>query len=151
MSEGRLLVLLWPETFDLHLQLPYHSSSTAPVSTHDVRLPKESNVGDLLDALLQQLPAEKRPRELRLLEIFNGKIYQVGRHKQLRASFASFVWHREQGTGTIACVSEAKCCSSSAPKCCACWRSSMARSTRCGALFVCLKASMVIPCALVRQ
>ena len=34
-------------------------------------------MGDLLDALLQQLPAEKRPKQLRLLEIFNGKIYQV--------------------------------------------------------------------------
>ena len=34
-------------------------------------------MGDLLDALMQQLPADKRPKELRLLEIFNGKIYQV--------------------------------------------------------------------------
>ena len=59
------------------VQVPYHGSSTAPVSTHDVRLPKESTVGDLLDALMQQLPAEKRPKQLRLLEIFNGKIYQV--------------------------------------------------------------------------
>ena len=59
------------------MQVPYHGSSTAPVSTHDVRLPKESTVGDLLDALMQQLPADKRPKQLRLLEIFNGKIYQV--------------------------------------------------------------------------
>lgn len=59
------------------VQVPYHGSSTALVSTHDVRLPKESTVGDLLDALMQQLPAEKRPKQLRLLEIFNGKIYQV--------------------------------------------------------------------------
>jgi hypothetical protein len=59
------------------LQVPYHATSTAPLSTHDVRLPKESTVGDLLDALMQQLPADKRPKELRLLEIFNGKIYQV--------------------------------------------------------------------------
>lgn len=59
------------------VQVPYHGSSTASVSTHDVRLPKESTVGDLLDALMQQLPADKRPKQLRLLEIFNGKIYQV--------------------------------------------------------------------------
>lgn len=58
-------------------QVPYHATSTAPLSTHDVRLPKESTVGDLLAALMQQLPADKRPKELRLLEIFNGKIYQV--------------------------------------------------------------------------
>ena len=59
------------------LQLPYHGANTALVSTHDVRLPKDSTVGDLLEAFMQQLPAEKRPRELRLLEIFNCKIYQA--------------------------------------------------------------------------
>ena len=59
------------------VQLPYHGPNTALVSTHDVRLPKESTVGDLLDAVMQQLPADKRPKDLRLLEIFNGKIYQV--------------------------------------------------------------------------
>lgn len=42
-----------------------------------MRLPKDSTVGDLLEAFMQQLPAEKRPRQLRLLEIFNCKIYQV--------------------------------------------------------------------------
>ena len=66
------------------LQLPYHGANTALVSTHDVRLPKDSTVGDLLEAFMQQLPAEKRPRQLRLLEIFNCKIYQ--------ARLASVIW-----------------------------------------------------------
>ena len=66
------------------LQLPYHGANTALVSTHDVRLPKDSTVGDLLEAFMHQLPAEKRPRELRLLEIFNCKIYQ--------ARLASAIW-----------------------------------------------------------
>ena len=36
-------------------QVPYHATSTASLSPHDVRLPEESTVGDLLDALMQQL------------------------------------------------------------------------------------------------
>lgn len=44
---------------------------------HEVRLPKDSTVGDVLEALRQQLPEETRPRELRMLEVFYSKIYKV--------------------------------------------------------------------------
>ena len=78
-------------------QVPYHATSTAPLSTHDVRLPKESTVGDLLDALMQQLPADKRPKELRLLEIFNGKIYQASALFNLEDPSYREQLHPEQG------------------------------------------------------
>ncbi len=35
--------------------MPYNARSTAPLSMRDVRLLRESAVGDLLDALMQQL------------------------------------------------------------------------------------------------
>jgi ubiquitin carboxyl-terminal hydrolase 7 len=44
---------------------------------HDVRLPKDSTVADVLEAVRQQLPEGNRPSELRLLEVFYAKIYKV--------------------------------------------------------------------------
>ena len=53
-------------------------------------------MGDLLDALMQQLPADKRPKELRLLEIFNGKIYQVSARFNLQDPSYREQLHPEQ-------------------------------------------------------
>ena len=58
-------------------QVQYHGENTEVVSTHDVRLPKDSSVGDVLEALRMQLPEDKRPAALRLLEVFYSKIYKV--------------------------------------------------------------------------
>lgn len=62
------------------MQVNYHGESTEQVSTHDVRLPKDSNVADVLQALRLQLPEDKRPTALRLLEVFYSKIYKVRPH-----------------------------------------------------------------------
>ncbi len=47
------------------------------MSQHDVRVPKDDTVGDVLEALRKQLPEDKRPAALRLLEVFYSKIYKV--------------------------------------------------------------------------
>ncbi len=57
--------------------MSYHGDNTELVSQHEVRLPKDSCVTDVLDALSQQLPEDKRPAALRLLEVFYSKIYKV--------------------------------------------------------------------------
>ncbi len=59
------------------MQVSYHGENTELVSTHDVRLPKDSGVADVLEALRMQLPEDKRPAALRLLEVFYSKIYKV--------------------------------------------------------------------------
>ncbi|CAL8466972.1 g6508 [Coccomyxa elongata] len=59
------------------LKVSYHGGNTELVSTHDVRLPKDSSVADVLEALRMQLPEDKRPAALRLLEVFYSKIYKV--------------------------------------------------------------------------
>lgn len=59
------------------MQVSYHGENTELVSTHDVRLPKDSSVADVLEALRMQLPEDKRPAALRLLEVFYSKIYKV--------------------------------------------------------------------------
>ena len=59
------------------MQVSYHGENTELVSTHDVRLPKDSSVADVLEALRMQLPKDKRPAALRLLEVFYSKIYKV--------------------------------------------------------------------------
>ena len=55
-------------------------------------------MGDLLDAVMQQLPADKRPKDLRLLEIFNGKIYQASIAGTTPCQSASILPVREQMT-----------------------------------------------------
>ncbi|EIE26652.1 cysteine proteinase [Coccomyxa subellipsoidea C-169] len=59
------------------LKVQYHGERTEPVSQHDVRVPKDDTVGDVLEALRKQLPEDKRPAALRLLEVFYSKIYKV--------------------------------------------------------------------------
>lgn len=61
----------------LPAQVSYHGENTELVSQHEVRLPKDSCVVDVLDALSRQLPEAKRPAALRLLEVFYSKIYKV--------------------------------------------------------------------------
>lgn len=58
-------------------QVNYHGEKTEQVSSHNVRLPKDSSVADVLEALRMQLPEDKRPAALRLLEVFYSKIYKV--------------------------------------------------------------------------
>jgi hypothetical protein len=58
-------------------QVYYHGPSGEQVSTHEVRLPREACVADVLAALGQQLPPEGRPAQLRLLEVFYSKIYKA--------------------------------------------------------------------------
>ena len=59
------------------VQVYYHGAAGEQVSTHEVRLPKDSCVADVLQALNGQLPEDKRPPRLRLLEVFYSKIYKV--------------------------------------------------------------------------
>ena len=58
-------------------QVYYHGEATEHVSTHDVRLPKESTISDVITALRGLLPPEKCPERLRLLEVFYSKIYKA--------------------------------------------------------------------------
>mgnify|MGYP005705759787 CR=1 FL=1 len=60
------------------LKVAFHNSKTAEVSSHNIRLPKESCVTDVLSELCRQLgPDVTITRPLRLLEVFYHKIYKV--------------------------------------------------------------------------
>lgn len=61
------------------LKVVYHGMNTQEVSVHQIRLPKESCVTDVLHELNRKLTEARTPPtgELRMLEVFYHKIYKV--------------------------------------------------------------------------
>lgn len=59
------------------LKVVFYSEKVVEVSQHQVRLPKESTVGDVLDAIAQEIGGSCTGSDLRLLEVFYHKIFKV--------------------------------------------------------------------------
>lgn len=78
--------ILYFETLDLPLpelqglktlKVGFHNSKTDEVSMHNIRLPKHSTVGDVIEELKKQVELANAKSELRLLEVFYHKIYKI--------------------------------------------------------------------------
>nr|CAD1819665.1 unnamed protein product [Ananas comosus var. bracteatus] len=59
------------------LKVAFHHATKDEVSIHSMRLPKNSTVGDVLNDLKTKVELSHPTAELRLLEVFNHKIYKV--------------------------------------------------------------------------
>ena len=69
----------------LPLQIAYHNSKLEEVSQHSVRIAKSATIGQMLEELRRQLPAEAQgERPLRLLEVYQWRIWQVSVHSRQR-------------------------------------------------------------------
>ena len=78
-----LFLAFLPLSFSLVSALPwqiaYHNSKLEEVSQHSVRIAKSATIGQMLEELRRQLPAEAQgERPLRLLEVYQWRIWQVG-------------------------------------------------------------------------
>ncbi|KAK4790626.1 hypothetical protein SAY86_017930 [Trapa natans] len=60
-----------------NLKVAFHSATKDEVVIHNFRLPKESIVRDVLDELKKKVELSHPDAELRLLEVFNHKIYKI--------------------------------------------------------------------------
>lgn len=59
------------------LKVAFHSEKTELASEHSIRLPRESNVGDVLNELKKVLDSEYAEKKFRLMEVFNSKVFKV--------------------------------------------------------------------------
>nr|XP_028946223.1 ubiquitin carboxyl-terminal hydrolase 13-like isoform X2 [Malus domestica]XP_028946224.1 ubiquitin carboxyl-terminal hydrolase 13-like isoform X2 [Malus domestica] len=67
-----------PELQDLkHLKVAFHHATKDEVEIHSIRLPKQSIVGDVINVLKTKVELSHPNAELRLLEVFDHKIYKI--------------------------------------------------------------------------
>lgn len=59
------------------ITLAFYNDKVEQVSTHTLRVPKDHNVEQLLAHLQESLPAEVQGKQLRLLEVYNSRIFKV--------------------------------------------------------------------------
>ncbi|KAG9160409.1 hypothetical protein Leryth_008815 [Lithospermum erythrorhizon] len=59
------------------LKVAFHHATKEEVVIHNVRLPKESTVGDVLNEIKSKVEVSHPNAELRLLEVFYHKIYKI--------------------------------------------------------------------------
>lgn len=59
------------------LKVAFHNYKTEEVTVHNVRLPKQSTVGDVLNELKTKVELSNPKAELRILEVFYHKIYKI--------------------------------------------------------------------------
>ncbi|OWM79007.1 hypothetical protein CDL15_Pgr003178 [Punica granatum] len=60
-----------------NLKVAFHHATKDEVVIHNIRLPKQSTVGDVLDELKKKVELSHPDAELRLLEVFYHKIYKI--------------------------------------------------------------------------
>lgn len=58
-------------------QVNFHNDKTEFVAEHVIRLPHDSQVGDVLRELSNRLGPDYADRKLRLLEVYHSKIFKV--------------------------------------------------------------------------
>jgi hypothetical protein len=58
-------------------QIYFHNDKTEFVAEHVVRVPRDGNVADVLAELSKRLGADYEGRQLRLLEVYQSKVYKV--------------------------------------------------------------------------
>ncbi|KAH0927445.1 hypothetical protein HID58_019701 [Brassica napus] len=59
------------------LKVAFHHATKDEVVIHNIRLPKQSNVGDVINELKTKVELSHPDAELRLLEVFFHKIYKI--------------------------------------------------------------------------
>ncbi|GKA78706.1 ubiquitin carboxyl-terminal hydrolase 13 [Tanacetum coccineum] len=59
------------------LEVAFHHATKDEVVIHTIRLPKQSTVGDVINYLKSKVELSHEDAELRLLEMFYNKIYQI--------------------------------------------------------------------------
>ncbi|KAH7439804.1 hypothetical protein KP509_04G077200 [Ceratopteris richardii] len=59
------------------LKVSFHNQKTEEVAVHNIRLPKQSTIGDVIHELMKKVELSKPKAELRILETFYHKIYKV--------------------------------------------------------------------------
>ncbi|CAK9866222.1 unnamed protein product [Sphagnum jensenii] len=59
------------------LKIAFHNSKTEEVSVHNIRLPKQCTVGDVIHELKGKVELSSPNAELRILEVFYHKIYKI--------------------------------------------------------------------------
>ncbi|MBA0607912.1 hypothetical protein Godav_020175 [Gossypium davidsonii] len=60
-----------------NLKVAFHHATKDEVVIHNIRLPKQSTIGDVIDELKTKVELSHPNAELRLLEVFYHKIYKV--------------------------------------------------------------------------
>ncbi|XP_039061183.1 ubiquitin carboxyl-terminal hydrolase 12-like isoform X2 [Hibiscus syriacus] len=60
-----------------NLKVAFHHATKDEVAIHNIRLPKESNIADVIDELKTKVELSHPNAELRLLEVFYHKIYKI--------------------------------------------------------------------------
>ncbi|TXG58062.1 hypothetical protein EZV62_015891 [Acer yangbiense] len=68
-----------------NLKVAFHHATKDEVVIHNIRLPKQSTVGDVINELKTKVELSHPNAELRLLEVFYHKIYKVHSHWNLIA------------------------------------------------------------------
>eukprot|EP00246_Nothoceros_aenigmaticus_P013115 TRINITY_DN439_c0_g3_i1.p1 TRINITY_DN439_c0_g3~~TRINITY_DN439_c0_g3_i1.p1 ORF type:complete len:1081 (+),score=256.97 TRINITY_DN439_c0_g3_i1:216-3458(+) len=59
------------------LKVAFHNVKTEELSVHNIRLPKQSTVGDVIAELKGKVELSSEKAELRILEVFYHKIYKI--------------------------------------------------------------------------
>jgi ubiquitin carboxyl-terminal hydrolase 7 len=59
------------------LKVAFHDTTKDEVVIHNIRLPKQSTVGDVINELKTKVDLSHPNAELRLLEVFYHKIYKI--------------------------------------------------------------------------
>ncbi|XVE61338.1 hypothetical protein DITRI_Ditri06bG0031400 [Diplodiscus trichospermus] len=60
-----------------NLKVAFHHATKDEVVIHNIRLPKQSTVGDVIDEIKRKVELSHPNAELRLLEVFYHKIYKI--------------------------------------------------------------------------
>ncbi|KAK9010463.1 hypothetical protein V6N11_036971 [Hibiscus sabdariffa] len=60
-----------------NLKVAFYHATKDEVVIHNIRLPKQSTVGDVIDELKKKVELSDPTAELRLLEVFHHKIYKI--------------------------------------------------------------------------
>ncbi|XP_059428355.1 ubiquitin C-terminal hydrolase 12 isoform X2 [Corylus avellana] len=65
-----------------NLKVAFHHTTKDEVVIHNIRLPKQSTVGDVINVLKTKVELSHPNAELRLLEVFYHKIYKIFPHNE---------------------------------------------------------------------
>ncbi|XP_062112311.1 ubiquitin C-terminal hydrolase 12 isoform X7 [Humulus lupulus] len=65
-----------------NLKVAFHHATKDEVVIHNIRLPKQSTVGDVINVLKTKVELSRPDAELRLLEVFYHKIYKIFPHTE---------------------------------------------------------------------
>ncbi|PON82403.1 Ubiquitinyl hydrolase [Trema orientale] len=65
-----------------NLKVAFHHATKDEVVIHNIRLPKQSTVGDVINVLKTKVELSRPDAELRLLEVFYHKIYKIFPHSE---------------------------------------------------------------------